>query len=81
MPRTIDADVEAIEGHLEAIPRICRGGRDGGPIGRLTQKERWHWLVAPRSTILQLSPVHSGLCEEPAAALEKLMDRMVRVPR
>jgi Protein of unknown function (DUF3037) len=76
-----EVDLELVRGHLEAIPRICAGGRAAGPIGQLPQKERWHWLVAPRSTILQMSPVHSGLCEEPAQALEHLMDRMVRLPR
>lgn len=76
-----DVDLELVRGHLEAIPRICAGGRAAGPIGQLPQKERWHWLVAPRSTIIQTSPVHSGLCEAPAQALEHLMDRMVRLPR
>ena len=55
------------------------GGRKAGPIGQLPQKERWHWLVAPRSTIIQTSPVHSGLCEDPTRALEHLMDTMVRL--
>ncbi|HLL03083.1 MAG TPA: DUF3037 domain-containing protein [Myxococcaceae bacterium] len=75
-----EVDVATVLGNLEAIPRICAGGRGSGPIGQLPQKERWHWLVAPRSTILQTSPVHSGLCEDPAKALEHLMDRMVRLP-
>ncbi|XXF77570.1 DUF3037 domain-containing protein [Myxococcaceae bacterium GXIMD 01537] len=71
-------DLECVRGHLESLRRVCTGGREGGPIGRLSQKERFHWVVAPRSTILQTGPVHTGLCEEPAAALEHLMDRMVR---
>jgi len=75
-----DVDLELVRGHLEAIPRICAGGKAAGPIGQLPQKERWHWLVAPRSTIIQTSPVHSGLCENPAQALERLMDQMVRLP-
>ncbi|MGO9829802.1 MAG: DUF3037 domain-containing protein [Myxococcaceae bacterium] len=73
-------DVALVRSHLEAIPRICAGGPEAGPIGQLPQKERWHWLVAPRSTILQTSSVHAGLCEEPAAALEQLMQSMVRLP-
>jgi hypothetical protein len=73
-----EVDVALVRGHLESIPRICVGGRGAGPIGQLPQKERWHWLVAPRSTMLQTSPVHSGLCEEPGRALEHLMERMVR---
>ncbi len=75
-----EADVALVRSHLESIPRICAGGRGAGPIGRLSQKERFHWLVAPRSTLLQTGPVHSGLCEEPTAALEHLMQRMVRLP-
>ncbi len=75
-----DVDVGLIRSHLDALPRICAGGAEAGPIGQLPQKERWHWLVAPRSTILQTSPVHSGLCEDPAVALEQLMDGMVRLP-
>jgi Protein of unknown function (DUF3037) len=74
------ADVETIREHLEAIPRICAGGDAAGPIGRLPQKERWHWLVAPRSTLVQVGPVHAGLCETPAAALDKLLAQLVRVP-
>ncbi len=75
-----DVDVELVRGHLEAIPRICEGGAKAGPIGRLPQKERFHWLVAPRSTILQAGPVHSGLCEDPARALTHLLETMVRLP-
>ena len=70
-----DADVEDIRGHLEAIPRICAGE---GPIGAMSPKERWHWLVAPRSTVIQLGPVHTGLCESPGAALEQILREMVR---
>ncbi len=73
-----EVDVGLLRSHLEALPRICAGGADAGPIGLLPQKERWHWLVSPRSTMLQTSPVHSGLCESPEAALEGLMDSMVR---
>lgn len=73
-----DADVALIKSHLETFPRVSRGGPEAGPIGKLPQKERWHWLVAPRSTVIQVSPVHSGLCETPEQALRKLMDQMVR---
>jgi len=62
--------------HLNLIPRICAG--NNSPIGRLSQAERFHWLVSPRSTVIQVSPVHSGLCTNPAATLEHLMNRMVR---
>jgi len=74
-------DIEAIRAHLASIPAICRGGAEAGPIGSLPQRNRFHWLVSPRSTIIQMSPVHTGRTENPAAALEKLMDTMVRRPR
>lgn len=76
-----DADLALVEEHLASVPLICAGGKGAGPLGALSQKERFHWLVAPRSTIIQCSPVHSGLCESPEEALEKLLDRMVRRPR
>jgi hypothetical protein len=75
------ADVALIEEHLAAVPRICAGGEGSGPIGRLSPRERFHWLVAPRSTMVQVSPVHAGLCDDPAQALARLMDAMVRAPR
>ena len=71
------ADVALIREHLAAIPRICAGGPEAGPIGKLPAKERWHWLVAPRSTVIQLSPVHSGLCADPEEALQRILDEMV----
>ena len=72
------ADVEDIRRHLQAIPRICAGGAEAGPIGALSRKERWHWLVAPRSTIIQVSPVHSGLCQSAEEALERVLNTAVR---
>lgn len=74
-------DVELVRQHLEAIPRICAGSPDAGPIARLSQRERFHWLVSPRSTMIQVSPVHSGLCEQPESTLDELFRRMVMVPR
>lgn len=78
--RTLDAtlDVETSRTHLSAIPSVCNGGPQAGLIGQLTQRERFHWLVAPRSAIIQTSPVHTGLCENPDAVLEHLLDTMVR---
>jgi hypothetical protein len=70
-------DRRLVEDYLGVIPRICKGGDDAGPIGRLAQRERFHWLVAPRSTIIQMSPVHSGVCGEPHEALNRVFDRMV----
>ena len=73
-------DVELVRQHLEAIPRICAGSPEGGPIARLSLRERFHWLVAPRSTIIQVSPVHAGLCDSPERALDELFRQMVLVP-
>lgn len=73
-------DVELVRAHLEAIPRICAGSPDGGPIARLSIRERFHWLVAPRSTIIQVSPVHVGLCDSPERALDELFRQMVLLP-
>jgi Protein of unknown function (DUF3037) len=73
-------DVEAIAKHLASIPAICSGGSQGGPIGRLSRRERFDWLVAPRSTIIQTSKVHTGRCSDPAALLEHLLNAMVRSP-
>lgn len=71
---------EVIQDYLMTIPSVCSGGTQAGPIGQLPQRARFHWLVAPRSTIIQTSPVHSGLCTDPEAALEHLLTTMVRLP-
>jgi hypothetical protein len=73
-----DVDVEAVRAHLDAICRIAAGEPGAGPIAALPASERFHWLVAPSSTIIQCSPVHTGLCDDPAAELEHLMARLVR---
>ena len=74
-------DLESLRRHLDAIPAICRGGAEAGPIGLLPQRARFHWLTAKRSSIIQTSPVHMGKCSDMPAILEHLMDRMVRPPR
>ena len=74
-------DIESIRNHLATFPEICAGGEQAGPIGQLPQRERFHWLVAPRSTIIQTSPVHTGNCQDPAAVVEHLLEAMVRAPR
>lgn len=71
-----DADIALIRRHLEAIPKICAGEASAGPIATLSLRERFHWLVAPRSTIIQISPVHSGICEEPQSVLDELMQAL-----
>ena len=73
-------DIDDIRAHLATIPAICAGGSGAGPIGELPQRNRFHWLVAPRSTVIQPSPVHTGRTGNPAAALERLLDAMVRRP-
>lgn len=75
-PYLAGAQIEQIGTQLATFPRICAGE---GPIGELPQAERYHWLVAPRSTIIQVSPVHCGVCHEPATALSNLMDMFVAV--
>ena len=70
-------DLELVRTHLASIPTICRGGEGAGSIGQLPQRQRFHWLVAPRSTVIQTSPVHTGRCGDPAAALEHLVATMV----
>jgi hypothetical protein len=71
-------DIATVRDHLAAIPIICAGGAQAGPIGQLSQRERFHWLIAPRSTIIQTSPVHTGYCKDPSAVLAHLLDTMVR---
>lgn len=74
------ADLESIRTHLATIPAICAGGTSAGPIGELPKRKRFEWLTAPRSTIIQTSPVHAGWCKEPGEALDSLLETMVRPP-
>jgi hypothetical protein len=71
-------DRAAVREHLRAVVAICEGGAQGGPVGLLPPRTRFHWLVAPRSTVIQTSPVHTGLCDDGERMLERLFDRMVR---
>ena len=73
-------DLELVRKHLATIPAICRGGDEAGPIGKLPPRERFRWLIAPRSTIIQASPAHTGRCNDPPALMEHLMQAMVRRP-
>lgn len=73
-----DCDLAGVQGHLDAIEAIARGDADAGPIARMTDAERFHWLVAPSSTIIQPSAVHTGLTDDPAAELEHLVATLVR---
>lgn len=72
-----EADPTLVLQHLEAIPRICAGDPAAGPIARLSQRERFHWLTSPRSTIIQPSPVHTGVCDCTDDVLDLLVKRFV----
>lgn len=74
------ADLALIERHLENFLAICAGDPAGGPLAALPFSERFHWLTAPRSTIIQTSPVHTGQCADPQVALEDLLAAYVRLP-
>ena len=73
-------DVESVQAGLAAIPAICAGGPEAGAIGSLPPRARFRWLVSPRSTVIQMSPVHTGRTNDPVAALERLLETMVRRP-
>jgi len=73
-----DLDPTTIRPHLEAIERIAAGDPSAGPMARLDAAERFHWLVSPASTIIQPSEVHTGLCDDPARALDDLIEKLVR---
>ncbi len=74
-------DPADIQRQLAFILLVCAGDAAAGPIGRWPMAERFHWLVAPGSTVVQPSPVHSGLCIDPDAALDHLLATMVRLPQ
>lgn len=67
-----EADIEMVREHLAAIERICAGDPAAGPIAALSQRERFHWLVAARSTVIQPSPVHTGICDRTDDLLNRL---------
>lgn len=72
-----ELDLDAVRPHLEAIERVASGDAAGGPIAELDATARFHWLSAPSSTIIQPSVVHTGVCEEPSAQLERLFETLV----
>ena len=73
-----NVDLPGIRAALAALPLMCAGGEAAGALGRLSTRERFHWLVAPRSTSIQTSAVHTGRCTDLAVETERLLDRMVR---
>ncbi|HEY6752781.1 MAG TPA: DUF3037 domain-containing protein [Rubrobacteraceae bacterium] len=70
-------DQARVLAHLETARLVCTGGREAGPIGLLPRSQRFGWLVAPRSTVVQPSPVHTGFAVDPEEALEHLLRTMV----
>jgi len=72
-----EADLTEIDGHLSVFPRIAAGDPSAGPIASLPRSQRFHWLVAPRSTVLQISPVHAGVCHATSGLVTTLMKRLV----
>jgi hypothetical protein len=75
-----EIDLNLVSQHLEAIARVCNGDTDAGPIAKLSPRERFHWLVSPRSTMIQVSPVHSGLCTSAEEALDEIFERVIGSP-
>lgn len=72
-----DCDIDQVRAHLDLIRRIAAGDPDAGPLAALPQAERFHWLVAPSSTVIQPSDVHAGLTDDPSATLEHLVRTLV----
>lgn len=70
-------DIEEIQEYLQSFEKICRGGSKGGPIGQLPMAERFRWLTAVRSTVVQSSPVHPGLCLDAEETLNRLFSQFV----
>ena len=72
-----EADADEVERHLQALARVAAGDGDAGAVAAMEQSERFHWLAAPSSTVIQPSPVHTGLCGDPAATLDRLFAELV----
>ena len=72
-----EVDTDLVKKYLEAWELICKGGVEGGYIGTQAIQSRFRWLVASRSTIIQSSRIHPGLCENPESVLEKLFEQYV----
>ena len=72
-----ELDIPEIGQYLSAFEKICAGSKDSGPIGKLAVADRFRWLTATRSTVVQTSKTHSGLCDDLAATLERLYKQLV----
>ncbi len=73
----MDVDIEELKEHIQSFERICKGGKEGGTIGLLSIAERFRWLTATRSTIVQCSKVHPGLCVDAVDTLNRLVEKLV----
>jgi hypothetical protein len=76
-----EIDLDLVREHLAAVERVCNGDPGAGPIAKLSQRERFHWLISARSTIIQPSPVHTGVCDETGDLLDRLSRQFLDVPR
>ncbi|HET6567248.1 MAG TPA: DUF3037 domain-containing protein [Rhodothermales bacterium] len=72
-----DVDVDLLQDYVAAYERVCSGGRDAGPIGVMPPSERFHWLTAPRSTVLQTSDLHAGRAHDLSTTLDRLLSEYV----
>ena len=73
-------DPDVVRAHLDGAKLVCEGGPEAGAVGLLPQGQRFGWLVAPRSTVVQTSPVHTGFTDDPGEAIEHLLQTMVHAP-
>jgi Protein of unknown function (DUF3037) len=71
-------DIAEVKNHMQSFDRISKGGKAGGPIGMLPVAERFRWVTSNRSTVVQCSPVHPGLCYDPEATLQRLFEQLVK---
>lgn len=78
--RVPDLDAELLSAYLRSLQAICNGDAAAGPVALAPPSERFHWLTAPRSDVIQSGPVHEGVCESPAAALDELFASVVNLP-
>lgn len=72
-------DLSLLDRYIDAYCRVCKGGAQGGPVGLLPASERFHWLTAPRSAVIQTSAVHPGRCRDTAAEIERLLQQEVGI--
>lgn len=72
-----EVDLELVERQLRAFERVAAGDPEAGPIARMSQRERFHWMTSPRNTIIQTSAVHPGICDGPEGVMERLLGQMV----